>query len=1056
VQLIDDTGYLRHPVSSTARSVPGVKSAVQKIKLPLNSFDEELSKVAPVTHVSAHDLDSTFARAAAHRFTSETLKARYQELGIFAPGDAFYNHTCHLFARFDPNQLKKLKPCQLQVFMVNAGEMKVNAGSDLLTNRLESLESDPYTWTPQNWLGDTKTGARFKHALSDAQYQKLRQKAELDSLQGLPLDRWPKKLPPFNLLSMKKRVVRSTGSIGNGYNNNWKFGVTYVNSFNHVFDRTVCDGESLQYDQTAEQLALAPGLKDDTLHVLGSPHMGPGYGRLGLGYVVGDVGGPAVQSCTFQNSRCPVPPFYIMISSWVGKERVKVTGLSDCAPSPGVCRLSSGKYVPAKDKAGCSGLWMEGDHTVSCKTLTIQRGKQPVDHAKPPPVSTKAWEAGAVDEPFPLLAPVEWACSPGKYWAGDACDCGCGAFDPDCLEFGNEVRGCRKDLNEQCSLLGTCVVRGFLEIIEELDNMNSGVHDDIDSWVADSLKYHSEITRVRGTCSGAAVCTAVTALENATACNATEIVPGKHCKFIPGCDSVKMAGNKICDIEYHPGNLQPKCGYDGGDCLDVDSGLAFGLVFLSIECEEMYESGEVQIAGFVGTESEFQQDGATCSVCPGDPYFGGKPTRDAHGKFVCDNAPSAVVDTKIDFMMGQQCTAKAGRPCAVNEMGLEMYAEHGTPFPSPASCTGKDKRCAAVTELTTDTKCKAVINCVARNQSSCTAYARLCTYTLSPYRVSLSTGQANEEVVYVQAATPAVRGKQTLLVSASKSFKAATCMHNYDMCDPDIDANCRECPEQHTYAAISSTDATACSALGSTCKYTAAKFKKSLTRKHNSRGNLLSAVSPDSMTVIVQPSGGYNASTNKWSGYTFDAVGPYTLYIRGASITVASATTNARDKVPHQILQLAKPPKYLVGSTAILLEDTDRETQTLYTIGADYRYSWRLLGVFAPTIAVVDARNGLPMTTQVENVWPSAWQCPIEQFNDGIYCNCNCGIFDPDCGRVRSGKADGYWYVNPALKRCKAGDISILDNDVLGELTCKVAEFTKDGELVLWHRNIIQ
>jgi hypothetical protein len=41
------------------------------------------------------NIDTSFARAAAHRFTSETLKARYQALGIFEAGEPFYKHTSH-------------------------------------------------------------------------------------------------------------------------------------------------------------------------------------------------------------------------------------------------------------------------------------------------------------------------------------------------------------------------------------------------------------------------------------------------------------------------------------------------------------------------------------------------------------------------------------------------------------------------------------------------------------------------------------------------------------------------------------------------------------------------------------------------------------------------------------------------------------------------------------------------------------------------------------------------------------------------------------------------
>jgi hypothetical protein len=75
LEMVDDTGYMRQPLTSHLAPIPGVKSVAQKIKLPLNGYDERLSRVLPRTPVPAGDVDSTFARAAAHRFTSETLKA---------------------------------------------------------------------------------------------------------------------------------------------------------------------------------------------------------------------------------------------------------------------------------------------------------------------------------------------------------------------------------------------------------------------------------------------------------------------------------------------------------------------------------------------------------------------------------------------------------------------------------------------------------------------------------------------------------------------------------------------------------------------------------------------------------------------------------------------------------------------------------------------------------------------------------------------------------------------------------------------------------------------
>ena len=28
----------------------------------------------------------------------------------------------------------------------------------------------------------------------------------------------------------------------------------------------------------------------------------------------------------------------------------------------------------------------------------------------------------------------------------------------------------------------------------------------------------------------------------------------------------------------------------------------------------------------------------------------------------------------------------------------------------------------------------------------------------------------------------------------------------------------------------------------------------------------------------------------------------------------------------------------------------------------------------------------------------SPWKCDTDWYNDGQYCDCNCGVYDPDCG----------------------------------------------------------
>jgi hypothetical protein len=55
----------------------------------------------------------------------------------------------------------------------------------------------------------------------------------------------------------------------------------------------------------------------------------------------------------------------------------------------------------------------------------------------------------AESDPPPPEVPAEWTCDPGFYSTNDGCDCGCGAFDPDCVNP-------TADACEYCGEDGSC------------------------------------------------------------------------------------------------------------------------------------------------------------------------------------------------------------------------------------------------------------------------------------------------------------------------------------------------------------------------------------------------------------------------------------------------------------------------------------------------------------------------------------------------------------------------------------------------------------------------
>eukprot|EP01051_Picozoa_sp_SAG22_P002723 SAG22_NODE_124_length_18884_cov_34.149367_8_plen_398_part_00 len=344
-------------------------------------------------------------------------------------------------------------------------------------------------------------------------------------------------------------------------------------------------------------------------------------------------------------------------------------------------------------------------------------------------------------------------------------------------------------------------------------------------------------------------------------------------------------GDGFCDADI-PGFAGPACGYDGGDCLipledrqswgDTDLGWT-GLVFLSIECASLYFNGEIEMAGYVGSRTSFDAaGGSSCSVCPGDTLFGGQPNRNADGDFVCNSAPEGTVDTGIDVLSGTACNTSAdgiGRDCLDGEVAIVVHPKYEAAFPpvtrqpacvdplASARPGGAMSSCGDVTgrDLATKKKCtKTVVGalcalkadgsaCATENSSllgdctyapaaggsnaSCTGETDgskqvKCSYIAgTPYRVALSSGQGNEEVVYVQHATAYAGGKQTLAVTAPRGKK-------------DADSY------------------------------------KPLKLKHMHRAELISAITKDSATVVVR----LPASEQS----RFDTIGPYTVYIRAA------------------------------------------------------------------------------------------------------------------------------------------------------------------------------
>lgn len=135
--------------------------------------------------------------------------------------------------------------------------------------------------------------------------------------------------------------------------------------------------------------------------------------------------------------------------------------------------------------------------------------------------------------------PAAWACLPLFYGAADGCDCGCGAYDPDCDTTGVMVFGC--DSGQVCDSNGSCVGGGQCG--------NSSVDP---GEVCDGNNLGGETCTSLGSGSGTLACSSNCQTFDVTGCTETVVPPGWTCNpdfynALDGCDCECGAYDVDCD-----------------------------------------------------------------------------------------------------------------------------------------------------------------------------------------------------------------------------------------------------------------------------------------------------------------------------------------------------------------------------------------------------------------------------------------------------------------------------------------------------------------------------
>ena len=162
MSIVDKTGY--SPARTSSHKHVAVAAGVaSRATIPLGSWLSELSPVPAERPPVFSSLHAETQGRGVHSF-EEPLRAMWNEFDLLdaASGPQFFDHDAHLFVRFDSNQLKHIKMCQLQVYLANAGEYKALTAAGSFTNAstqrqyqskalFRSLRVPSYSWRPANF-----------------------------------------------------------------------------------------------------------------------------------------------------------------------------------------------------------------------------------------------------------------------------------------------------------------------------------------------------------------------------------------------------------------------------------------------------------------------------------------------------------------------------------------------------------------------------------------------------------------------------------------------------------------------------------------------------------------------------------------------------------------------------------------------------------------------------------------------------------------------------------------------------------------------------------------
>jgi len=121
----------------------------------LGSFHRSAGIVEPLVESKVTRLEDMGGASSSHMFP-DTMMYWYAKRSIFTKDKTFFDHKVGLYVRFNPDQLSKLKSCQLQVGLINDAAFRLIAKpvkeDRRLFDKFPYILSKSFCWKPANFL----------------------------------------------------------------------------------------------------------------------------------------------------------------------------------------------------------------------------------------------------------------------------------------------------------------------------------------------------------------------------------------------------------------------------------------------------------------------------------------------------------------------------------------------------------------------------------------------------------------------------------------------------------------------------------------------------------------------------------------------------------------------------------------------------------------------------------------------------------------------------------------------------------------------------------------